>query len=195
MKTKLYCALAALGVAVAGPALAQDTYASTPWQGDFWHYIGASAGTSSFQTDCRASDVFACDKRDTGWKLYSGGNVNQFLGVEVGYTDFGKVAGSGGHAKAWAANVGFTFGVPIADRFRIFAKGGGLYGRTDVSADPSTLADTGQRSGWGGTYGVGASFDISKQLALRVDWDRDNLDFAGGRRDVDLASAGLAWRF
>lgn len=193
MKTKLLCALAASGIAAAGPALAQDAYASTPWQGDFWKYVGVSAGQARFDADC--GGAFACGKRDTGWKVYSGGDLNQFLGFEVGYTDFGSVAASGGDTKAWAANVGFTLGVPIAERFKVFAKAGGVYGRTNVSADPSTFSDTGQRSGWGSTYGVGGSFAISKQLLVRVDWDCDNLDFAGGRRDVDLASAGIAWRF
>ncbi len=195
MKTQCIRALAALGIAAAGPALAQDSYPAAPWQGDFWKYIGASAGRSRFATDCVGSDAFACGSHDTGWKVYAGGDVNRFLGLEVGYTDFGKVSGSGGDAKAWAGNLDFTFGVPVAHGFRVFAKAGGVYGRSNVSADPATLADIGQRSGWGSTYGVGGTFALSKQLLLRVDWDRDNLDFAGGRRNVDLASAGLAWRF
>jgi opacity protein-like surface antigen len=105
------------------------------------------------------------------------------------------VRASGGDTKAWAANVSLTAGVPIGNRFDIFAKGGGIYGRTDVSADPSTLFDRGRKSGWGTTYGAGASFAITPNWLIRADWDRYHMDFVGGRRDVDMASAGVAYRF
>jgi OmpA-OmpF porin, OOP family len=196
MNTSLIAGLAAVGlVAAAGNALAQqDTY-RVPWQGDFWGYVGASGGESKFKTDCRSVNVFRCDSRDTGWKVYAGGNINRIFGLEAGYTDFGQIAASGGDTRAWAANLSVTAGVPIGDRFAVFAKGGGIYGRTDISADPSTLFDTGHKSGWGTTYGVGATFNVTRNVAIRADWDRYNLDFAGGSRDVDLASAGVQFRF
>jgi hypothetical protein len=34
-----------------------------------------------------------------------------------------------------------------------------------------------------------------RNVQTRVDWDRYNLDFAGGSRDVDLLSAGVQMRF
>jgi OOP family OmpA-OmpF porin len=156
-------------------------------------YIGAAAGQSKFDTDC--SSFFSCDKKDTAWKLYGGARINDVFGWEAGYTDFGKIAASGGETEAWAANLSALVGVPIGDRFSVFAKGGGLYGRTDVSASPSTLFDTGHKSGWGWTYGLGASVGITPTLSVRVDWDRYKLDFAGGRRDVDALMAGLQMRF
>ncbi len=195
MNRKLVFGLAAIGLATcAGSAFAQENYRA-PWRGDFWGTLGVSGGESKFRTDCDRLDVFRCDKRDSAWKVYAGGNFSRFLGLEVGYTDFGKIAVAGGETKAWAANVSLTAGVPIGERFAVFAKGGGAYARTDVSADPSTLFDVGHKSGWGTTYGVGATFAITPNWQLRADWDRYNLDFVGGRRDVDLASAGVQFRF
>lgn len=195
MKSKVMLGLAAFGLAAAAnDALAQEP-THVPWQGDFWGSIGVSAGQSKFDNECHDTNLFNCDHRDSAWKAYATGQFNRNLGLEFGYTDFGKVEASGGQTKAWAANVSLVAGVPIGDRFDVFAKGGGVYGHTDVSADPSSLFDTGHKSSWGYTYGVGASFAITPQWAIRADWDRYNLDFVGGSRDVDMASAGVQFRF
>jgi len=190
---RILSTLAATGLIASGPALAQDR--PMPWRGDFWGYVGASAGESKFDNNCGRTDVFACDQRDTAWKVYAGGRMSEIIGLELGYTDFGNVQASGGETRAWAATAALTAGVPIGDRFNVFGKLGGLYGRTNVSADPSTLFDTGHKSGWGWTYGLGAGFNLTQNIALRVDWDRYRMDFVGGRQDLDMASAGLQFRF
>ena len=51
------------------------------------------------------------------------------------------------------------------------------------------LFDTGHKSGWGWTYGVGASLGITPTLSARVDWDRYKLDF--GRRFVESRNARM----
>jgi OOP family OmpA-OmpF porin len=195
-KTRMLTAVTTLGLLASGSALAQSTYA-TPWRGDFWGYIGASGGESKFRTDCRngVTRFFECDKRDTGFKVYAGGKMNDVFGLEVGYTDFGRIRASGGDTDAWAVPITLTAGTPLGARFGILGKVGGLYGRTDVTADPETLFDTGHKSGWGWTYGAGATFAITPAVQLRADWDRYKLDFVGGRRDVDMLTAGLQMRF
>lgn len=195
-KMKIIYGLAALGLAASGSAFAQQSTYNTPWKGDFWGYIGASAGESKFKNECARTDIFACDHRDTAWKVYAGGKLSPFWGLEAGYTDFGKVNASGGETKAWAAGLSLVGNVPLAaNRFDVFGKLGGLYGHTDVHAAPSTLFDTGHKAGWGWTYGVGADWNITPAVAVRVDWDRYKLDFVGGRQDLDMASAGVQFRF
>ena len=54
-------------------------------------------------------------------------------------------------------------GAPLGERFGVFGKVGGLYGHTDVTADPDTLFDTGHKSGWGWTYGSGYRLATSRQ--------------------------------
>ena len=195
-RMKIMTGLAALGLAATGSAFAQQSTYNTPWKGDFWGYIGASAGEAKFDNECGRTDIFACDHRDTAWKVYSGGKFSPFWGLEAAYTDFGKVQASGGDTKAWAAGLSLVGNLPLAaNRFDVFGKLGGVYGRTDVHADPSTLFDTGHKSGWGWTYGVGADWNITPTVAVRVDWDRYKLDFVGGRQDLDMASAGVQFRF
>ena len=156
-------------------------------------YVGASGGQSNFRTNC--SSAFSCDKKDSAWKVYAGGSSNDILGFEVGYTDFGKIRASGGETNAWAVPVSLTAGVPIGTRFNAFGKFGGLYGRTDVRASVDSLTERGKKSGWGWTYGAGASFAVTPAIAIRADWDRYKLDFAGGRKDVDMLSAGVQFRY
>ena len=190
--------VAALGLAASGATFAQSTY-NTPWRGDFWGYVGASAGESKFRADCnRTITQFECDTKDTGFKVYAGGRMNQWLGLEVGYTDFGRIKASGAEVDAWAVPVSLVAGVPFGERFSVFGKLGGLYGRTDVrpTFDSTIEGDgRGRSSGWGWTYGVGAAFAITPTIQIRADWDRHELDFVGGREDVDMLSAGLQFRF
>jgi OOP family OmpA-OmpF porin len=194
-KKLIASAVAALGLLSTGSALAQSDY-NAPWRGDFWGYVGVSGGESKFRANCPEVNVFRCDTRDTGWKVYGGGQINRIFGLEVGYTDFGRISAAGGETSAWAVPISLTAGVPLGDRFNIFAKGGGVFSRTDVRTDLNdTFSENGDRNGWGWTYGAGLAFNVTRNLQIRADWDRYKLDFVGGRRDIDLATAGLQWRF
>jgi opacity protein-like surface antigen len=188
--------LALAGIAATGTAMAQSPEYRAPWRGDFWGsgYFGIGAGESKFDRNCGNTNVFSCDQRDTAWKVYAGGAMNDVLGLEIGYTDFGTIQAQGGQTKAWAVPITLTAGLPLGP-VRVYGKAGGLYGRTDVNAAPSTLFDTGHKSGWGWTYGAGAWFHVTPTIAVRADWDRYKMDFAGGRDDVDMISAGVQFRF
>jgi opacity protein-like surface antigen len=195
-KIRLMTALATLGLMASGAALAQADYRA-PWRGDFWGYLGASGGESKYRTDCRqgVTRFFDCDTRDTGFKVYAGGRMNEVLGLEVGYTDFGRIRASGGETKAWAIPVTLTAGTPLGSRFGVFGKIGGLFARTDVTADGQELFERGNKNGWGWTYGAGATFAVTPTVDIRADFDRYKLDFVGGSRDVDMLSAGVQVRF
>ena len=195
-KRSIIPVVAALALAAPAAAFAQNTY-NRPWRGDFWGYLGASAGETKFRNECsRTITQFECDRKDTGFKVYAGGKMNEVLGMEIGYTDFGRIRVLGGETEAWAVPVTLIAGVPIGERFNVFAKGGGLYARTDVWVDiRDSISERGEKNGWGWTYGAGATFSITPQLQVRADWDRYKLDFVGGRRDVDMLSAGLQFRF
>ena len=189
MQTRFAMVLGAAAIAASGMAFAQPMVTNVTSTS----YIGINAGQSKFKTDC--SSFFDCDKTDSGGKAYLGGQFNPWLGAELGYTDFGKINANGGDTKAWSGSFVLTAGAPIGDRFRVFAKGGGAYSDTDVHAHPSTLFDTGHKTGWGATYGVGAAFGVTPNFGIRVDWDRTRMDFASGSRDVDLLSAGVQYHF
>jgi len=189
---RILAALAILGLAASGPALAQST-TPVPWNGDFWGYIGASAGQSKFGTGC--VDPFNCDLKDTAFRVYAGGRFNNYVSLEAGYVGFGRTDSNGGDANAWAVPFTLVMGAPFGRGFSAFGKLGGLYGRTDTTVDATTLLASGSRSGWGWTYGVGAAYSITRDFDVRIDWDRYKLEFADGRHDVDMLGAGVQLRF
>lgn len=191
MNRRFIIPVTALSLLASGAAMAQSDWRN-PWDERFWGYVGGNAGETKFRGDCSA--LFHCDRKDSGWKAYFGGNFNNIVGIELGYTDFGRMRSFGGDSEAKATNISLTAGVPIG-RFAIFGKGGAAYGHTDVSASPSTFISTGRKSEWGTTWGAGATYAITRSVQARVDWDRYKLEFAGGDRDVDLLSAGLQLRF
>ena len=190
--TKSIAWAVAAATLAASPAFAQSIFDNQRTDRT-WGHVGVSGGQSKFRTDC--STLFDCDKKDTGWKVYGGGSVNDILGFEIGYTDFGKIRAFGGDTEANAGNLSLVAGIPFGDRFSVFAKAGGIYGRTDVKASTQALVQHGDRKGWGTTWGFGGALGITRNVQLRVDWDRYKLDFAGGKRDVDLMSAGVQLRF
>jgi len=196
LKRHTLTAAAVLGLTVAAPAFAQQSDFRAPWRGDFWGYLGVSGGETKFRTECSRLAIFECDRKDTGWKVYAGGKMNEILGLEVGYTDFGRIRTNGGDTNAWAVPISLTAGVPIGERFAAFGKVGGVYARTDVSVDLNdTFSASGDKNGWGWTYGAGATFSVTPRVQIRADWDRYKLDFVGGKRDVDMLSAGVQFRF
>ena len=195
MQTRLISLLAVAGFLASGAAFAQTD--NRPWRGDFWGYAGINAGESKFRTECnRTITQFECDRKDTGWKAYVGGQFNPIVGMELGYTDFGRIRAGAGEVEAYAIPVSVTVGTPIGERFRVFGKAGGVYSRTDVRV---SILDADERSGrdngFGWTYGAGATFAVTRNIDIRADWDRYKLDFVGGRRDVDMLSAGVNFRF
>ena len=185
-------AFATAGVFGSGAAMAQSPEWYAPWQGGH-AYIGAGGGQSKFKDSC--GSIFDCDNKDTAWNVHLGGNFSHYLGLELGYVDFGKMSAFGGQTEAKAGTISLTAGLPIGDRFAVFAKGGTAYSRTDVSASPLSFVSTGHETGWNATYGVGATFAITPTLLARVDWDRTKLSFVTGDRDVDVLSGGLQFRF
>jgi OmpA-OmpF porin, OOP family len=198
MKKVIPAAVATLGLAASGAALAQapSDNMSMPWTHGFWGHVGVSGGESKFRQDCRFNNVFDCDQRDSAWKAYAGGQINPIVGLEAGYTDFGTMRAAGGDTKAWAIPLTVNIGAPIGPRFNIFGKIGGVYGHTEVGAAPAALVDTGTSTGWGWTGGVGAAFRLTPNFDIRADYDRYRLKFTGaGNQDIDMLSAGVQFRF
>jgi len=191
VKTRFIIPLAAAGLLASGLASAQ-TWAN-PWDNKFWGYIGASGGQSQFKGEC--SSFFDCDRKDSAWNVHLGGNFSQALGIELGYTDFGRMRSFGGETEAQAMDISLTAGLPIGQHFAIFAKGGAAYGDTDVSASPASFVSTGSKKDWGTKWGVGATWAFAPNVQARVDWDRYRLEFTSGDRDIDLLTAGVQFRF
>lgn len=150
------------------------------------------------------------DKRDTSYQVQLGYQVNKNFAVEGGYVDLGEVSYSasftGGSAtakvKASGINVAALGILPLSDAFSLYGKLGFIDAK--VKADVSATGPGGTASGsasatkWKTNWGLGGTYNFSKQMGVRVAYDRyDNLgdNNTTGTADVDVISAGVVLKF
>ena len=182
-------------LALAAPVLAQqqptDTY-RMPYERGFWGHAGVSFGQSKLDTECPSG--FSCDDKDQFLKGYAGGRFNNIFGLELGVMNFGRFQSGGGEADGWGADVALLAGIPIGANSAIFGKLGVIYARTEVTASAPGIV-TGKESDVGGRWGVGAQLGLTKEWALRADFDRYLVPFAGDHQDLEALTLGLQYTF
>ena len=185
-------------LALAAPALAQPTTDTQrtdtwrmPYERGFWGHAGISFGQSKLD-DCPIG--LPCDDKDQFWKAYAGGRFNNAIGLEVGVLNFGKFSFPGGEADGWGADAAIVAGIPIGANSSIFGKAGVIYARTEVSgAGPGFPG--GKETGFGARWGVGAQVGLTKEWALRADFDRYRVPFPGDHNDVEALTLGVQYTF
>lgn len=191
-------------------AMASALALSTPATAGFFDltlapYVGASVGLSN--TDiCSASDN--CDDKDTAWKIYGGMEMNEYLSMEVGYVDMGKV-----HYDSYEGVLNGTRYVngmiidvlgtyQINPSFTLIAKGGLNILNAEVNG---TIAGT-PNSNTGDTdvawsFGLGAQYNLTPAVGFRLEWERffevgsPSYNGGTGEADIDLLSAGIVYKF
>jgi OmpA-OmpF porin, OOP family len=157
-------------------------------------YVGIGLGVPKYRTTCGGGG-FECDDPDVGLHLFTGGMVNDFLGVELGYLRMGRAERAGGSTLAQGVNLSAVVRAPLAP-VNLFAKGGVTYGRTDVTASVLSGIPSGKESGLGLSYGAGVGYDFSASSGVVLEWQRHAFRFAGpGKENVDVLSVGYLVRF
>jgi OOP family OmpA-OmpF porin len=198
-------------------ALAQQRAAGAGWYG------GLSVGSSQIRMNDNMLPVggatassLAKDESSTGFKLFGGYRYNPNFALEGGYTDLGKfdarrdvtapVVGSISRNMRMSgfdlAAVGI---IPMQSGFSLFGKIGAMYTmtRSSVSIGGALLPAPGftemnpRRSEWNPKFGLGAGYDFSNGMGLRLEYERvSNVgDAATGEGNVGMWSLGLTKRF
>ncbi|MEO8390793.1 MAG: outer membrane beta-barrel protein [Polaromonas sp.] len=158
-------------------------------------YFGLNVGSSDFSLPSGAGG-FPSDNRDTSYNIYGGSYFNNNFGLELGYTDFGKVNRGGGQTDAEGINLSLVGRLPLSNSFNLLGKLGTTYGRTHVSAAPASGLATGSESNWGMSYGIGAEWAFTPALSAVLAWDEHNLKYPGGSKErLSTTSIGLRYRF
>ncbi|MEO7885168.1 MAG: outer membrane beta-barrel protein [Polaromonas sp.] len=158
-------------------------------------YFGLNVGSSDFSLPSGAGG-FPSDNRDTSYNIYGGSYFNNNFGLELGYTDFGKVNRGGGQTDAEGINLSLVGRLPLSNSFNLLGKLGTTYGRTHVSAAPASGLATGSESNWGMSYGIGAEWAFTPALSAVLAWDEHNLKYPGGSKErLNTTSIGLRYRF
>lgn len=157
-------------------------------------YIGLNAGRPDWNSPCGLGG-FECSDSDVAYNIYTGGMFNPYFGAEVGYVNFGRSERAGGRTRAHGFNLSLVGQIPLG-AVTLYGKAGGLYGRTDVTANPLSGMPSGEVSGWEKSYGAGASFNFSPRSAVVLEWNRYDIRFVGtGRHDITTTSLGYLHRF
>ena len=183
--------LAALALGAGAAVQAQSSSSGMPWtqQG----YIGLNIGKPDYRNSCGFGPT--CEDPNVGWHLYTGGMFNQWFGIEVGYIDMGRADRAGGRTRARGLNLSLVGRAPIGP-VSVFAKAGGTYGRTEVTADLLSGVSTGKDSGTGISVGAGVGYDINQNSSVVLEYGRHDFHFVGiGREPVELTSIGFVHRF
>ena len=216
--------LGALGVMTASllaaqAAQAQDnTFINPDWANSAW-YIGAGVGQSratideprlrtSLAANGETVTGFTKDERDTGYKLFVGRQLNQYVAVEAGYFDLGKfdfkstTSGNGvlnGQAGFRGVNLDLLGQLPLSQRLSLLGRVGMHYTKpnTEFSGNRllgSTNTHASERK-LNAKLGLGLEYKFSEALALRGEVERYRLnDAVGNRGDADLYSVSLVYK-
>jgi OmpA-OmpF porin, OOP family len=161
-------------------------------------YVGVSGGLSRWDVDC--SGASSCDKSDTAFKIFGGYNLNPTFAIEGAYVDLGKATASGGGISADAKGTGFEIAgvikAPFTREFTGFAKLGvaRMEGKVSGSGFGFSASDTETSTQFVG--GLGLSYALSKEMALRGEWENRRFDLPGNdKATVNTFTVGLQLNF
>lgn len=173
MKAKSYRSLMLCGV-ICGTPLATNALANDLNPGG---YIGGAYG----YLDVNDSDF---EGDDDSKKVYVGGKLGRYLGIEGSINDFGETSTS---LASWEldgktlALVGFF---PFNESFALFVKGGNLWWDADVSV----LGFERDFDGSEVFGGVGVQLNFTDSFSMRGEYERYNVELESEEVGVDVDS-------
>lgn len=204
--------MAAFGTVLAGGALAQDSYM----------YFGLGPGqTRGVFNDQRITDAvvapggftdysIATDRRDTGYKLFLGYQLNRYVGFELGYFNLGKYglantttpAGRlAGEIRAQGVNLDVVGTLPVTEKFAVLGRVGAAYARTRAQfagTGAVTVTDPNpSRREANMKLGVGMQYAFSDGFMMRVEGEdyRVNDGVGAGKGHVRMYSVSAVFPF
>ena len=201
-------AAAVLACMVTAPAMAQgrapaNSTSFAPSSGNGWSvlpytkrgYMGLNLGRTRFDLGCGLGNMSCDSHSDLAFNLYTGGMFNDWLGMELGYVNTGKLERAGGTTRAQGVDLLLVGRVPMGS-FNVFAKAGGIYGRTKVTTDLLSGIPSGSKSGGGLALAGGVGYDFSPSSGVVLEWSRNKFKFASeGHPNVDTTQVGFIHRF
>jgi OOP family OmpA-OmpF porin len=169
-------------------------------------YVGGSLGQSSFDKDIVRELITSgrVDTSDTGFKVFGGYQFNGNVGLELAYVDLGKASYSGsyvdngqtvivtgGKVEVTGVNLSAIGALPVAPNFDLFGKIGLLLWEDKASDVSGGIPFSDKIDGTDLSFGFGASWHLTRNVRLRVEWERFRVDDT----DADLFSVGAVYKF
>jgi OOP family OmpA-OmpF porin len=165
-------------------------------------YIGGSVGQSDIDDEITTGLITSgsVDGKDTGFKIFGGYQFNQNFGVELAYVDLGKASYSGsffgapvtgGKVEVWGLNISAVGTLPLNPSFSLFGKVGLFSWEAEASDVTGGVPFSAKDDGVDLSIGLGLSYNFTKNVSARVEWQRFMMDVA----DADLLSVGIVYKF
>ncbi|MET3132937.1 OOP family OmpA-OmpF porin [Oxalobacteraceae bacterium GrIS 1.11] len=161
-------------------------------------YIGADFGRSELKID---SDSDSGNFKKNGFQLNAGYTFDQHFGVEAGYVHLGDIDSKSDFGtsklKTRALYVAATGTLPLNQQFSLFAKTGITFNRYESSATFDSNSDTFNQSNTAAMFGVGAAFNVNKNIALLAEYEYFGtmLKIDEGKLKASTLSLGLRYKF
>ena len=160
-------------------------------------YFDVSAG----QTDYRlgnGSGIFGSNNGSTAYAVSAGSYFTNNLGVELGYTDFGRISRGGGETRADGVTLKLVGKLPLGSQFNLLGKVGTTYGRTEVTSAAGSGISAGSDNGFGVNLGIGAEFLFTPNWSAVVQYDAHDMRFVSSSSDRDrvgIATVGIRYTY
>lgn len=156
-------------------------------------FIGASVGSSHLEDDFTNINI---DTDATAYRFVGGFQLNDYLGLEAGYHNFGDFSETidlgpistrtDVDVDGWT--LGGTLGLPLNEQLSLYGRAGVFFWDADVEVDGFSVDVPEDENPY---YGGGAKVDVTPNLSLLGDWTRYELD----NIDSDVISIGFQYRF
>jgi OmpA-OmpF porin, OOP family len=178
-KIKAAALAAVVGAAVAFPTV---SLAQMSMKGpDSGWYVGGNIGLA---------DVDEAGDDDMSFKILGGYQINRNWGVELGYSDFGKVSTLGQTFTGTAWELVGVGTLPINDKFSVFGKLGFAMGEGEESGPLGSGSEDSTEL----TYGIGVKYNLTPAFGITAEYQMYP-DFANGATDISVMSIGVIYRF
>ncbi|MDZ7870657.1 MAG: OmpA family protein [Rheinheimera sp.] len=188
-------------------------------------YGGASVGesrlsidTSQLERDMQAQGLplasLSRNTNDTGYKIYAGTSLNDYLALEGGYFRLGEVDFSAvtaatpggstyplaGHLRDQGANLDLVARMLLSSAFAVTARLGLTYNDTDSRLDyqrPIKLDQYDRSKHYlKHKFGAGLEYQLTPAWGMRLELERYRLDdIWGDQGDMKLLSLGLVYQY
>jgi len=161
--------------------------------------VGIDYGRTEAKKYCE--NITNCSDSDNGPKFEVGYDFNKNVGIELGYTSFGKFVETSSDSisltqKSNAVTLSVIGTLPVNEMFAVYGRFG--YARYDTN-NSGTVEGVPVKDENGNSpfWGAGVKFNLNEQFALRLEYQdyRDLSDSAGRKDDVQGLFGGVTYRF
>ncbi len=148
-------------------------------------YITGQFGKTSYDIDSGVN----VDDEDNGYTMGVGARMGPNVAIEGGFVDLGEVSDSTASIETSGAFAGLGLFVPLQPGFELTGRVGLIAWDADMKASVGPASSS--EDGTDIYYGIGAAFQVSRELHLTVGFDRYDIDDT----DVDMLSLGAKFYF